>query len=73
MGLYLSAATLNQAALARGLARQAAACWLAAAVSFVGFLLLPGFDDDVLQVEIGFVGAALLLSGLLYGLYRRKA
>ena len=31
MGLYLSAATLNQAALARGPARQAAVCWLACA------------------------------------------
>jgi O-antigen/teichoic acid export membrane protein len=71
MGLYLSAATLNQAALARGHAKESAACWLVSAVAFVVFLLLPGFDDRVLQVEVGFVGAALLLTSLLYALYRR--
>lgn len=71
MGLYLAAATLNQALLARGQATAAAACWLAAAAGFVAFLLLPGFDDRVLQVEIGYLGAALVLGGLLYGRYRR--
>ena len=35
MGLYLAAATLNQAALARGAAARAAACWVAAATAFV--------------------------------------
>jgi O-antigen/teichoic acid export membrane protein len=71
MGLYLAAATLNQALLARARAAQAAACWVAAAAGFAAFLLLPGFDDRVLQVETGFLGAALVLSGLLYALYRR--
>jgi O-antigen/teichoic acid export membrane protein len=71
MGLYLSAATLNQAALAQGRARQAAICWVSSAAAFVLFLLLPEFDDRVLQVETGYVGAALLLCALLYGLYRR--
>jgi O-antigen/teichoic acid export membrane protein len=71
MGLYLAAATLNQAALARGLAKQAAACWVTSAAAFVAFLLMPAFDDRVLQVEVGFVGAAALLSGSLYLLYRR--
>jgi len=33
-GFYLSAATLNQAALARGKARHAAAIWLATAATF---------------------------------------
>lgn len=70
MGLYLAAATLNQALLARNQAPQACACWLGSAAAFVGFLLLPGFDDRVLQVEAGYVGGALLLCGLLYGLYR---
>jgi O-antigen/teichoic acid export membrane protein len=70
MGLYLSAATLNQALLARGHARAACGCWVAAAVGFVGFLLIPGFDDRVLQVEIGYIAAAFVLCGLLYGLYR---
>jgi O-antigen/teichoic acid export membrane protein len=72
MGLYLAAATLNQALLARAHARAACACWLAAAAGYVGFLLLPGFDDRVLQVEIGYAGAALVLSALLYALYHRS-
>ncbi len=71
MGLYLAAATLNQALLARGRAAQACAAWLAAASGFVAFLLVPGFDDRVLQVELGYVGAALVLSALLAALYRR--
>jgi O-antigen/teichoic acid export membrane protein len=71
MGLYLSAATLNQALLAHGLAAHASACWVTAAAGFVLFLLLADFDDRVLQVELAFVGAAALLSGALYGLYRR--
>jgi O-antigen/teichoic acid export membrane protein len=71
MGLYLSAATLNQAALAQGRAKAAAGVWMAAAAAFVVFLLLPGFDDRILQLEIGYVSAAALLCGLLYALYRR--
>jgi O-antigen/teichoic acid export membrane protein len=72
MGFYLSAATLNQAALAHAKARQAAAVWLITAIGFVAFLLLPGFDDRVLQLEAGYVGAAGLLCVLLYALYRRS-
>ena len=71
MGLYLAAATLNQAALARGRTKQAAACWVGSAAAFVVMLLLPGFDSPVLQLEIAYVAGALLLCGLLYGLYRR--
>ena len=71
MGLYLAAATLNQAALARGRTRQAAACWVGAAVAFVIVLLVPGFDQRVLQVEVAYLGGALLLCSLLYGLYVR--
>jgi O-antigen/teichoic acid export membrane protein len=71
MGLYLSAATLNQALLAHGLAGHASACWVSAAAGFVLFLLLADFDDRVLQVELAFVAAAGLLSAALYGLYRR--
>ncbi len=73
MGLYLSAATLNQALLARGQAHQACAAWLLAAAGFVAFLVVPEFDDRVLQVEVGYVAAALVLCGLLYALYSRKA
>jgi O-antigen/teichoic acid export membrane protein len=71
MGLYLSAATLNQAALARGRTRQAAACWVSSAGAFVVALLIPGFDRPVLQLEVAYVAGALLLCGLLYALYRR--
>ena len=73
MGLYLSAATLNQALLARGQASQACAAWLLAAGGFVGFLVVPDFDDRVLQVEAGYVAAALVLCALLYALYSRKS
>jgi O-antigen/teichoic acid export membrane protein len=72
MGFYLSAATLNQAALAHAQAKQAAAAWAVTAAAFVVWLLLPGFDDRVLQLEAGYLGAAGLLCTLLYGLYRRS-
>jgi O-antigen/teichoic acid export membrane protein len=71
MGLYLTAATLNQAALARGRTKQAAACWFASAAAFVGFLLIPGWEDRVVQVEVGFTAGAALLCALLLGLYRQ--
>jgi O-antigen/teichoic acid export membrane protein len=71
MGLYLVAATLNQALLAHGRASQASASWALAALAFVLFLLLADFDDRVLQVELAFAGAAAALSASLYALYRR--
>jgi O-antigen/teichoic acid export membrane protein len=71
MGLYLSAATLNQALLAHGRAPHACVAWVACAVTFSLFLLIADFDDRVLQVEIAFVGAAATLCGLLWVLYRR--
>jgi O-antigen/teichoic acid export membrane protein len=71
MGLYLAAATLNQAALARGRTKQAAACWVGSAAAFVAMLLVPLLDSPVLQLEVAYVAGALLLCGLLYGLYRR--
>ena len=71
MGLYLAAATLNQASLARGLTKQAAACWVTAAIAFVAMLLVPGFDSPIIQLEIAYVAGALLLCAFLYALYRR--
>jgi O-antigen/teichoic acid export membrane protein len=71
MGLYLAAATLNQALLAHARAAQSAACWVTAATAFVLFLVLVEFDDRVLQVEVAFIGGAALLAGSLYALYRR--
>ena len=71
MGLYLCAATLGQAALARGQVGRAAASWAASAGAFVAYLLLASPEDRVLQVEIGYAGSALVLFALLYALYRR--
>jgi len=71
MGLYLAAATLNQALLAHGRAPQAAAVWVTCAVAFALFLLIVDFDDRVLQVEAAFLGAAACLCALLHTLYRR--
>ena len=71
MGLYLAAATLNQALLAQGRAPHAAAVWLSCAAAFSLFLLLADFDDPVLAVEIAFLGAAAVLCALLHTLYRR--
>jgi O-antigen/teichoic acid export membrane protein len=71
MGLYLAAATLNQALLAHGRAPQAAAAWVACAAAFALFLLLADFDDRVLQVELAFLGGAAALCALLHTLYRR--
>jgi O-antigen/teichoic acid export membrane protein len=71
MGLYLSAATLNQAALAKGQVRRASFCWLSCAVVFVAWTLVPLVDNDFHRVEIGYLGAATLLCSLLYWLYRQ--
>ena len=71
MGLYLAAATLNQALLAHAHGGRSAACWATTAVAFVLFLLLVELDDRVLQVEIAFVAAAAILSASLYALHRR--
>jgi O-antigen/teichoic acid export membrane protein len=71
MGLYLAAATLNQAALARSRARLAAVCWAGTAAAFAASLVAWRLDDRVLQVEVSFVAAAGLLCALLGALYRR--
>ena len=64
--------TLNQAALARGRARTAAAAWLVARrrCSWSG-CSPPIVDDELLRVEVGYFGAAALLSVALAVLYRR--
>jgi O-antigen/teichoic acid export membrane protein len=71
MGLYLSAATLNQAALAKGQVRRASMCWLSCAVVFLIWTAIPIVDNDFHRVEIGYLGAAALLCSLLYWLYRQ--
>lgn len=69
MGFHLVADTLNQAALARGKAAQAAIAWLVSAAAFVGWVSISVVGREVLRVEIGYFGGALLLSCLLYVLY----
>src|SRR5262249_28722155 len=70
MGFHLCAGTLNQAALARGRARAAAALWLVAAAAFVVWMLLPIVGNELARAEVGYAGAAMLLCGLLFWLYR---
>jgi O-antigen/teichoic acid export membrane protein len=71
MGVYLSAATLNQAALAKGQVRRASICFVSCAVAFVVWMLVPIVDNDFHRVEIGYLGASALLCSLLYWLYRQ--
>lgn len=71
MGCHLASGTLNQAALARGGQKQAAAAWITAAVLLIGWIAVPVIDDVLLRVEVGYLGATLLLSVLLASIYRR--
>jgi len=71
MGLYLSAATLNQAALAKGQIRRASMCWIGCAVAFVVWIVVPIVSSVVTRVVVGYLGAATLLCALLYWLYRQ--
>ena len=71
MGCHLAAGTLNQAALARGHQRLASAAWVAAALVLVAWLLVPAIDDELLRVEVGYLGATAVLCALLAVVYRR--
>jgi len=71
MGFHLMAGTLNQAALARDHAGRAAAAWLLAAAVFVGWLVAPVIDDELLRAEVGYLGAAALLCAGLTVVHRR--
>jgi hypothetical protein len=71
MGAHLAAGTLNQAALARDHAAAAAAAWLVSAAAFVVWMLLDVVDDELTRAEVGYLGAATLLCGLLALVYRR--
>lgn len=72
MGAHLAAGTLNQAALARDHAGAAAAAWLVAAAAFVGWMLLPVVDNELVRAEVGYLGAATLLCALLAMVYRSR-
>jgi O-antigen/teichoic acid export membrane protein len=70
-GLYLSSVTVNQACVAQGQVRRAAARWILCAALFVGWNFVPLVDDEFLRVEVGFTLTAGVLLGLLYLIYRR--
>jgi O-antigen/teichoic acid export membrane protein len=71
MGLYLGSVTLNQACLAQGQVRRAAARWLGCAAFFIGWNFVPLVSDEFRRVEIGFALTAGVLFALLYLVYRR--
>ena len=71
MGLHLVSGALNQAALARGHARAASACWLGAAAVFVAWMFTDAVHEQVLRTELGYAGAAGLLALALALVYRR--
>lgn len=71
MGAHLTAGTLNQAALARGNAWAAAVSWLIGGALYAAWVLVGPIDDALLNAEVGYCGAAMLLCALLYVVYRR--
>lgn len=70
MGLYLGSVTLNQACLAQGQVRRAAARWISCAGFFILWNFLPLVGDEFRRVEIGFALTAGVLFTLLYLAYR---
>jgi O-antigen/teichoic acid export membrane protein len=71
MGLYLSSVTVNQACLAQGQVRRAAARWIGCAALFIGWNFVPLVSDEFRRVEIGFALTAGVLFALLFLIYRR--
>ncbi len=70
MGLYLSAVTVNQACLAQGQVRRAAARWIGCAAFFVAWCFLAPIGEEFRRVEVGFALTATLLLGLLFLIYQ---
>jgi O-antigen/teichoic acid export membrane protein len=71
MGLYLSSVTVNQACIAQGQVRRAAARWITCAALFIGWNFVPLVSNEFRRVEFGFLLAAGVLFALLYYVYRR--
>jgi O-antigen/teichoic acid export membrane protein len=71
MGFHLVAGTLNPAALAAARAALAAFAWLLSAALFVAWVASSIMADPLQRVEVGYLGATLVLSALLLALYRR--
>jgi O-antigen/teichoic acid export membrane protein len=70
MGLYLGSVTLNQACVAQGQVRRAAARWLGCAAFFILWNFLPIVSNEFRRVEIGFALTAGVLFAVLYLVYR---
>jgi O-antigen/teichoic acid export membrane protein len=70
MGLYLGSVTLNQACVAQGQVRRAAAHWLGCAAFFILWNFLPIVGNEFRRVEIGFALTAGVLFAVLYLVYR---
>jgi O-antigen/teichoic acid export membrane protein len=70
MGLYLGSVTLNQACVAQGQVRRAAARWLGCAGFFILWNFLPIVGNEFRRVEIGFALTAGVLFAVLYLVYR---
>jgi O-antigen/teichoic acid export membrane protein len=70
-GLYLSSVTVNQASVAQGQVRRAAARWIFCAALFIGWNFMPLIDEEFRRIEVGFALTAGLLFALLYLIYRR--
>jgi O-antigen/teichoic acid export membrane protein len=73
MGFHLASGTLNQAALARGRAHQAAAAWVAVAAAFLLWLLLAPLEDPLLAVEAGYCATTAALAAALWLIERGAA
>ena len=71
MGLYLGSVTVNQACIAQGQVRRAAARWISCAALFIGWNFVPLVSNEYRRVELGFLLAAGVLFSLLYYVYRR--
>jgi O-antigen/teichoic acid export membrane protein len=71
MGLYLSSVTVNQACIAQGQVRRAAARWITCAALFIAWNFVPLVSNEFRRVEVGFLLAAGVLFSLLYLVYRR--
>jgi O-antigen/teichoic acid export membrane protein len=70
MGLYLSSVTVNQACIAQGQVRRAAARWITCAALFIAWNFVPLVSNEFRRVEVGFLLAASVLFALLYYVYR---
>jgi O-antigen/teichoic acid export membrane protein len=70
MGLHLMSGTFNQAALARHQDRIASAAWLGCGALFMIWTFLPVVGDPLTRVEVGYMGATVILASLLWLIYR---